>query len=151
MAHWTDFLSKSEKMTVARAQIVAAYDTYILKAGLVAKATPWLFQEEYNRGEIVVPDEARTVYPTVDSRCLRQWLALWRKTGSVQPNYRNASRKIEPDGTLGAALRSTLAEQPGIGAARLRQRLLRTLPADRVPSLRTLGRYLAQERSGEAT
>lgn len=130
----------------ARASIVDAYSRYLSDvAALGAKPSLATFVQRYNAKQVNVPPEARRLIPSVHQATLRRWLKKTKRSGrgALKSQYSGGWTPLfDKHPEFREAVFEARRANPDASASELYHVLQQAFPDRRLPSQRTLERYL---------
>lgn len=129
----------------ARLDVLAAFDRFVVAAGITRSRAVKLFAAEYTAGSVEVDAATRAEIPGLGRSTLHDWLT-WREQQGAERlalNYRaTAQSPIDADPRLRTALLGLYQAYPNLSASILRKTLRDNLPADcHIPSERAILRW----------
>lgn len=137
---------RAERLGIARAVVIRAYREYFTAGrGLYARPSKLGFVRSYNAGWLPAARDAKRTLPTIDRASLRRWLLLSPdgRPDQLKPRWHGQTITLfDRHPAVRAAVEEVLAVDPQASAGAVLLAAARRLRRRRLPSLRTIQRYM---------
>lgn len=138
--------SPSEMRQAARVAIIEIHKSWQFRERRLGWGTFKEFADLYNTAMVDVPLWVREVYPGINAGTLGAWYRAIDNVGvdGLRPAYGNRQGQgiLDTDGQLRQAVAGIRDRNPNLSAAKILAQLETAFPHKKLPSKRTLQRFL---------